>query len=64
MSNAIKVAYNEGMYQALVDAGLVKEANIEQVRKFVKDGMSVEEAWTKAYPGKPVPPNIKELLEE
>ena len=64
MSNAIKIAYNEGMYRALYEAGLIKEADMDQVRKLVAEGMTEEEAWSKTYPGKPLPPNIKEMLEE
>ena len=64
MSNAIRIAYNEGMYRALHEAGLIKEANMDKVRKLVDEGMTEEEAWSETYPGKPLPPNIKEMLEE
>ena len=64
MSNAIQRAYREGMNRALRDAGLVKVANIEKVRTFIKEGLTVEPAWDKAYPGEPLPDNIQELLGE
>ena len=64
MSNFIRGAYNEGMYKALYEAGLVKKANLREVRKLIEEGMTEEEAWSQTYPEKPLPPNIKEMLEE
>jgi len=64
MSNIIKYAYEEGMRRALADAGLLKLANIDNVRRFIKEGLTPEEAWAKAYPGQALPENLEELLEE
>ncbi len=60
--NLIKHAYNAGMQRALFDAGLLKEANIDNVKRFIKEGLSPSEAWAKAYPGEPAPENLEELL--
>ena len=62
MEDYIKTAYSSGVARALSDYGLLKQANIENVKRFMAEGLSKEEAWKKAYPGEPIPDELDAIL--
>ena len=64
MNPHLKLAYDYGVQRALIDAGVVKVANLDEVLSHMEKGLSQKDAWEKAYPGEPVPPNLTEMLRE
>ena len=64
MNQHLKLAYNYGVQRALIDAGVVKVANLDEVLSHMEKGLSQKDAWEKAYPGEPVPTNLTEMLRE
>ena len=64
MNPHLKLAYDYGVQRALIDAGIIKVANLDEVLSHMEKGLSQKDAWQKAYPGEPVPPNLTEMLRE
>lgn len=64
MNPHIKLAYDYGVQRALIDAGLTKVANLDEVLSHMEKGLSQKDAWKKAYPGESVPDNLTEMLRE
>jgi len=64
MNNHLKLAYDYGVQQALIDSGIIKVANLDEVLSHMEKGLSQKDAWKKAYPGEPVPDNLREMLQE
>ena len=62
--NTMKLAYEQGVLQALRDFGIVKEANLDEVLDHMAKGSTESEAWRKAYPGEPPPENLSEIIKE